>query len=69
MTHGDSEPSLQVLTTEECYLLLATQQVDRLEVNAELRPLIVPVNYGLNRGVIVIRKHPGTKLPQPPTPT
>ena len=62
MTASNSEPSLQVLTAEECYLLLATQQVGRLGVNADHYPLIFPVNYGLDRGIIVIRTNPGTKL-------
>jgi hypothetical protein len=31
-------------------------------VNAEHYPLIFPVNYALDRGVIVIRTHPGTML-------
>jgi nitroimidazol reductase NimA-like FMN-containing flavoprotein (pyridoxamine 5'-phosphate oxidase superfamily) len=59
---GASGPSLRELTAEECYLLLATQQVGRLGVNAEHYPLIFPVNYALDRGVVVIRTHPGTKL-------
>ena len=62
MTASNSERSLQVLTAEECYLLLATQQVGRLGVNADHYPLIFPVNYGLDRGIIVIRTNPGTKL-------
>ena len=61
MTHGESDPSLQVLTTEEIYLLLATQQVGRWGQRRAL-PIIVPVNYGLDRGVIVIRTHPGITL-------
>ena len=62
MTDGRGNRSLQELTVEECYLLLETQQVGRLGVNAEHYPLIFPVNYALDRGVIVIRTHPGTKL-------
>ena len=62
MTDGRGHRSLQELTVEECYLLLETQQVGRLGVNAEHYPLIFPVNYALDRGVIVIRTHPGTKL-------
>ena len=50
------------LEAEECYRLLATHDVGRLGVNAEHYPLIFPVNYALDRGVIVIRTHPGTKL-------
>ena len=62
MTDSKNDPSLQVLTAQECYLLLATQQVGRLGVNAEHYPLIFPVNYALDQGVVVIRTHLGTKL-------
>jgi nitroimidazol reductase NimA-like FMN-containing flavoprotein (pyridoxamine 5'-phosphate oxidase superfamily) len=53
---------LQHLPVEECYELLATQQIGRLGVNAEHYPLILPVNYGLDNGVIVIRTDAGAKL-------
>jgi uncharacterized protein len=49
MTHGESEPSLQALTTEERYLLPVSQQVGLLGVNAEHYRIIVPVNYDLDR--------------------
>lgn len=57
-----TEPVLVELTTDECYQLLATQLLGRLGVNAENYPLIFPVNFALDRGVIVIRTSPGTKL-------
>lgn len=56
------EGQLQEIGSDECYRLLATQQIGRLGVNAEHYPLIFPVNYALDRGVIVVRTHPGTKL-------
>ena len=63
MTAGEQRPAeLQVLSADECYELLATQQIGRLGVNAEHYPLIFPVNYALDRGVIVIRTDTGTKL-------
>jgi nitroimidazol reductase NimA-like FMN-containing flavoprotein (pyridoxamine 5'-phosphate oxidase superfamily) len=61
MTAADSS-QLEELSGEECYRLLATQQIGRLAVTAEHYPLVFPVNYGLDRGVIVVRTHPGTKL-------
>jgi uncharacterized protein len=57
--HG---PDMQELSNDECYRLLATQEIGRLGVNAEHYPLIFPVNYGLDGSVIVVRTHPGTKL-------
>jgi hypothetical protein len=58
----DGSPDLVELDADECYRLLATQEIGRLGVNTALYPLIFPVNYALDRGVIVIRTHPGTKL-------
>jgi nitroimidazol reductase NimA-like FMN-containing flavoprotein (pyridoxamine 5'-phosphate oxidase superfamily) len=63
MTAGERRPELQVLSADDCYRLLATQQIGRLGVNAEHYPLILPVNYALDHaGVIVIRTDAGTKL-------
>jgi hypothetical protein len=57
-----TRPELAELAAEECYRLLATHEIGRLGVNAEHYPLIFPVNYALDRDVIIIRTHPGTKL-------
>jgi len=57
-----TEPVLQVLTEDQCYALLGTQEVGRLGVNADGHPLIFPVNFGLDGTTIVIRTQPGTKL-------
>jgi uncharacterized protein len=62
MTDREHDAEMQVLTPEECYRLLATQQIGRLGVNAEHYPLIFPVNYALDRDVIVMRMGVGTKL-------
>ena len=59
---GDPGPTMQVIPADECYRLLATQELGRLGVIAEHYPLIVPVNYGLDGTTIVIRTHPGTTL-------
>ena len=58
----EREPVLAVLSEDECYALLATAEIGRLAVNAEDRPLVFPVNFGLDGTTIVIRTHPGTKL-------
>jgi nitroimidazol reductase NimA-like FMN-containing flavoprotein (pyridoxamine 5'-phosphate oxidase superfamily) len=62
MTDRGHDPEIQVLTADECYELLETQQIGRLGVNAEHYPLIYPVNYAMDRGVIVMRMGAGTKL-------
>ena len=55
-------PSTRMLTADECYALLATQEIGRLGVNAEHHPLIFPVNFGLDGTTVVIRTQEGTKL-------
>ncbi len=55
-------PRLEELTHEECLLLLATQQVGRLGVVVDGYPVIVPVNYAPDHGVVVLRSKPGSKL-------
>lgn len=62
MAGADEGPRMQVLSSDDCSLLLATQQVGRLGVIAEHYPLILPVNYALDRGVVVVRMDPGLKL-------
>ena len=60
MTTSEDRPELRVLSSDDCYRLLATQQIGRLGVNAEHYPLIFPVNYTLDQsGVIVIRTNAG----------
>jgi uncharacterized protein len=53
---------LEVLTPRECMRLLATQQIGRLGISGKRFPLIMPFNYALDRGVIVIRTHAGSPL-------
>jgi nitroimidazol reductase NimA-like FMN-containing flavoprotein (pyridoxamine 5'-phosphate oxidase superfamily) len=56
-------PRLSELTREECFALLATQVVGRLAVAAPGEaPLIVPVNFVVEREAIVFRSAAGTKL-------
>src|SRR5688572_8122389 len=52
------------LDPAECVVLLATQRLGRLAVAAEAGqgPHLVPVNYALVRGSIIVRSVPGTKL-------
>jgi uncharacterized protein len=59
---GPDSAELLELEPEECYRLLAGHEIGRLGVNAEHYPLIFPVNYALDRDVIVVRTHAGTML-------
>ena len=56
------EPTLSVLSSEECYQLVGTRQFGRLGVIADHYPLIIPVNYAMDAGIVVIRSRPGLKL-------
>jgi uncharacterized protein len=59
---GLPHAELQQLSQHECFALLATQQIGRIGINAEHYPLIFPVNYALDHGVVIIRSDPGMKL-------
>lgn len=62
MTSHTIEPTLTTLSSNECNELLKTRQVGRLGVIAEHYPLIMPVNYAIDEGVVVFRSRPGLKL-------
>ena len=49
------------LTEEQCWDLLADNHVGRLAVNDAHGPVILPVNYLVDDGSVVIRSDPGTK--------
>jgi nitroimidazol reductase NimA-like FMN-containing flavoprotein (pyridoxamine 5'-phosphate oxidase superfamily) len=57
-----SDSTMDVLSTDECLRLLATQEIGRIGVLAGGYPLILPVNYRLDGTTVVIRTHPGTIL-------
>jgi uncharacterized protein len=52
----------QELTKTECFGLLARQRVGRIAVIDDLGPLVFPVNYVLDRHMVVFRTDEGTKL-------
>lgn len=58
----DEKPSMSILTSDECYGLLGTREIGRLGVLAEQYPLIIPMNYAMDEGIIVVRSRPGLKL-------
>lgn len=52
----------QELTRSECFELLARHDLGRLAFNDDLGPIVIPVNYVLDRHMLVIRTDEGTKL-------
>jgi nitroimidazol reductase NimA-like FMN-containing flavoprotein (pyridoxamine 5'-phosphate oxidase superfamily) len=60
---GTLDPGgIDELDADECWRLLATQQVGRLAVMVGQYPLVFPVNYAVDGRMIVFRTARGTKL-------
>ena len=57
-THRRLEP----LSQEECMERLASQSIGRLGFVDEDGPIVLPVNYRLDRGTVIVRTAPGAKL-------
>jgi len=59
-----SQATVETLDRAECLALLGTQRLGRIAVLVDpaAGPHVVPVNYALFRGSIVLRSIPGTKL-------
>lgn len=62
----DERPGRQVswqeLTKSECFELLASQQLGRIAVVDDRGPVVFPVNFVLDRHMVVFRTDEGTKL-------
>jgi uncharacterized protein len=58
----DDDGGLDELDENECWRLLATQQVGRIAVVVGHYPMVFPVNYTLDGETIMFRTGPGTKL-------
>ncbi len=55
-------PCWQEIGKTECFRLLAGQRLGRIAIVDDLGPVLFPVNYLLDRHMIVIRTGEGTKL-------
>lgn len=66
MAMAAAEPGseqLEVIADGECVKLLRENDLGRIAViDRDVRPLIFPVNYFFDEGVVVFRTGPGTKL-------
>jgi len=51
---------MAALSSADCYRQLAGATVGRLGLIVESYPLVVPVNYALDRDVVCVRTHPGS---------
>jgi hypothetical protein len=55
-------PAVKELASDECWGLLRTMVLGRLAVAGEEHPELFPVNYVVDRGTVLFRTDPGTKL-------
>jgi nitroimidazol reductase NimA-like FMN-containing flavoprotein (pyridoxamine 5'-phosphate oxidase superfamily) len=53
---------VEVIPTDGCLALLATEEIGRLGVVVGGQPHVVPVNYALDGDAVVFRSADGTKL-------
>ena len=60
------ESELDDIPEAECLELLARSSLGRIAFVAEGQLEIFPVNYGVRKGIVVIRTAPGTKLSHAP---
>jgi uncharacterized protein len=59
---SDAPAAMENLAESECWRLLRTAQLGRLAVRTEVGVDIFPINYVVDRGTVVFRTAPGTKL-------
>ena len=57
-----SVQDLELLSPEECEQLLAQQSIGRVGISMGALPVVLPVNYAMLDGDVVIRTGAGTKL-------
>jgi len=61
--HATRPGQIESLSDAECVKLLRSHDLGRIAVvDREARPLIFPINYFFDEGVVVFRTAPGTKL-------
>jgi len=57
-----SNTGVEIISSDRCLELLATEEIGRLGVIVGGQPHVVPVNYALDGDAIVFRSADGTKL-------
>ncbi len=56
----DTTVDMAALSSPDCYRLLAGGTVGRIGLVVDGYPLVIPVNYALDRDVVCVRTHPGS---------
>ena len=62
----DRRGTAEILGIDECWALLAAEEVGRLAVIRGDTPLVMPINYAVDGRAILFRTDPGTKFHQGP---
>src|SRR5450759_2843821 len=60
------DQSIEVLSPDECFLLLRSRDLGRIVFSIEGQPEVFPINYSMEGQIVVFRTAPGTKLDQVP---
>ena len=58
----DDSQSMSILSTPECWSLLAAHALGRLVTSVDGRPAIFPVNFAVQNRTVLFRTAQGTKL-------
>ena len=58
----ETQVDWQELTRSECFDLLANEQLGRVAVMDDFGPIVIPVNFVLDRHTVLFRTDEGTKL-------
>lgn len=62
MSEGRPSGQLLALSTEQCFDLLATQQVGRVVFSDDHGPVALPVNFVVQDRTVLLRTEPGNTL-------
>jgi len=60
--NGPATDRLAELSSADCYRLLGTADVGRLGLVVDHYPLVIPVNYALDRDVVCVRTRAGSVI-------
>lgn len=60
------DQTIEVLSSDECFLLLSSRDLGRIAFSVEGQPEVFPINYAIEGQIVVFRTAPGTKLDHVP---
>ena len=60
------DQTIEVLSSDECFLLLRSRELGRIAFSIEGQPEVFPINYAMEGEIVVFRTASGTKLDHVP---